>query len=216
MKRAKTMPSTRSAKRQAVEPTRRRPRADAVRNRRRLIEAAIAAFAQRGLDVGVAEIARRAGVGAATLFRHFPTKDDLVLAVFEARMEEAVGVARRALGMDDPGAAFEWFLLKMAEMQLSDTGFFDAIRQQMIERPALRKWKDEIEELLAQILARAQRADSVRPDVTVDDLRFVMMSLAQTDPVATGGVPNIHRRFLRILLDGMKPAGASVLEGRAS
>lgn len=191
---------------------RRRPRADAVRNRRRLVAAAIETFAERGLDVGVAEIAHRAGVGPATLFRNFPTKDDLILAVFEARMEEAVAVARQALEMDDPGAALEWFMFEVAEMQMSDVGFFDALRKQMIERPQLRKCKEEIESILGIILARAQRAGSVRADVTVDDLRFLMMSLTQADQVATGGVPNIHRRYIRILLDGMKPAGASKLD----
>src|SRR6476659_9745683 len=89
--------------------TTRRPRADALRNRQRLIDAAVAVFAEQGLDVAVAEIARRAEVGTATLFRNFPTKDALIYAVIEARVTELLEVGKRAQQVDDPGEAFEQF-----------------------------------------------------------------------------------------------------------
>src|SRR3954465_11493357 len=86
-------------------------RADAERNRRRILEAAAAAFAESGLDVGVAEIARRAGVGAGTIFRRFPTKEDLVVAIVEERIAQMVTLAEEALEEDDAGEAFRRFVL---------------------------------------------------------------------------------------------------------
>ncbi len=200
-----------AARAAASDRVHRRPRADAVRNRQRLVEAAIEALAAHGLDVGVAEVARRAGVGPGTLFRHFPTKEDLILAVFEVRVAEAIATAHRALEFDDAGEGFEWFHFQLAEMQLRDIGFFHAIRQRIFEHPGMRKRKDEIEALIAEILARAQRAGAVRPDVTIDDLRFLMMSLTQADYDLPGEQANAPARYLRILLDGLKPAGASDL-----
>src|SRR6476620_4163153 len=86
-------------------------RADAQRNLERILEAARAAFAERGLDVGVEEIARRAGVGKATFFRRFPTKDALVLAVLEGFVEDIEAEAERAVAAEDPLAGLRGFLM---------------------------------------------------------------------------------------------------------
>lgn len=188
-------------------------RADALRNRERIVAAAIEAFAQEGLDVGVAEIARRAEVGPGTLFRNFPTKEDLILAVFEERVKEAIAVAQASLDMEDAGAAFERFHFELAGLQMRDVGFFHAIRQRMFEHPVMRERKDQILKLVAQILERAQSAGAVRMDVTLDDLKFMMMSLTQADIPAGEMPPDIHARHLRILLDGLKPSGAGPMPG---
>ena len=186
----------------------RRPRADALRNRQRLIDAAVQVFAEQGLDVAVAEIARRAGVGTATLFRNFPTKDDLIYAVIEARVTELLEVGRRALEVEDPGAAFEQFLFGVADLQVRDRGFFEAIHSRLIDEPELMQCKKSISGIADQVLARAQEAGVVRTDVGAEDLGFLISSAAARD--------GHHERYLRILLDGLRPAGASPLPGGGS
>src|ERR1700761_643381 len=84
---------------------RRTMRADAERNRRRLLDAATEMFCERGLDVGVGEIAQQAGVGRGTLFRNFPTKEHLIAAIVVERINESIGRGRAALEADDPGEA---------------------------------------------------------------------------------------------------------------
>src|SRR4051812_2911433 len=102
-------------------------RRDAQRNRERILTATRAAFQERGLDVGVDEIARRAGVGMGTLYRHFPTKDALIDAILEVRFQELTTAADEALGEADPWAGFKRFLYRAAELQVDDRGFKDAL-----------------------------------------------------------------------------------------
>src|SRR5919204_5397690 len=106
-------------------------RADAARNRNRIIEAARLAFAGGGLDVGVEEIARRAGVGKGTLYRRFPTKEALVRAIFEDRLNELERLTTTAARSADPWNAFVSFLESAARMQASDQGFLDVVAQKM-------------------------------------------------------------------------------------
>src|SRR3954466_14337618 len=102
-------------------------RADAQRNLERILEAARAAFAERGLDVGVEEIARRAGVGKATFFRRFPSKDALVLAVLEGFVEQVEAAADRAVAAEDPMEGLRVFLMENMSLQAHNTAFFDAV-----------------------------------------------------------------------------------------
>ena len=186
----------------------RRPRADALRNRRRLIDAAVAEFAEQGLDVSVARIASRAGVGTATLFRNFPTKDDLIYSVIEARVNELLEVGQRALESEDPVAAFEQFLFDVADIQVRDRGFFEAIHTHLIDEPQLLECKQGMTAIAGEILKRAQKAGAVRKDVVAEDLRFIVSSAVSHD---TPSHPDLHRRYLQIMLDGLRPERASRL-----
>src|SRR3954451_20998189 len=99
-----------------------RLRADAERNRRRLLAAAAEVFARRGLEAGLDEIARHAGVGTGTVYRRFPDKSLLIDALFESRFQDLVAVAESALVMDDPWAGLVWFLERSITMQQADRG----------------------------------------------------------------------------------------------
>lgn len=178
-------------------------RADAARNRERLIAAATAAFGELGLEAGVAEIARRAGVGSATLFRNFPTKDDLINAVIEQRLLEVERLAERALTIDDAGLAFEALMFDVADMQAADLGFFEAMHTRVLDDPELSRMKTRMIEKAATLLRRAQKAGAIRADIEPEDLRFLLMSVVRKDPEIDA--PDAHRRYLRIILDGMKP-----------
>lgn len=191
-------------------PAPRRPRADAVRNRLRLVTAAAGAFRERGLEVGVAEIARRAGVGSATLFRNFPTKHELVYAVIEQRMLQIIKITDRAQTVEDPVAAFEQLLFEVADFLADDAGVFEALHLRVIDEPELVELKDRMFATAAEVLSRAQQAGAVRADVVPEDLRFLLISAVRAgDEIESA--PGIHRRYLRIIIDGLRPGGASRL-----
>jgi AcrR family transcriptional regulator len=193
----------------AAGPAVRRRRADATRNRERLIAAATEAFREHGLEAGVAEIARHAGVGSATLFRNFRNKDELIHAVIEKRVEEAQRLAERALEIADPATAFSRLLFDIADLQAQDLGFFEALRSRVLDDPELFEHKTKLIATAQRVLERAQRAGAVRADVVAEDLRFLLMSVVRGD--VAGGAPGIHRRYLRIILDGLRPVNASDL-----
>ena len=106
-------------------------RADAARNRARVLDAARTAFAEAGLDVGVEEIARRAGVGKGTLYRRFPTKEALVRAIFEDILDEIERLVAEAEAEPDAWEAFAHYLSGAARMQASNQGFFDVVAQRL-------------------------------------------------------------------------------------
>src|SRR3954463_14157284 len=106
-------------------------RADAARNRTRVLDAARTAFAQVGLDVGVEEIARRAGVGKGTLYRRFPTKEALVRAIFDEILSDFTRLAAESARDADAWEAFAGFLEAAARMQASNQGFYDVVAQRM-------------------------------------------------------------------------------------
>jgi AcrR family transcriptional regulator len=192
----------------AAEASARRPRADAVRNRARLIEAASEAFREEGLEVSVAEIARRAGVGAGALFRNFPTKEDLVSAIFEQRIGEWTAVAEAALADEDPVKAFEEFALRAADAQYRDRGLMESYKAGMLERPELYERKCEAMRLSEAILERAQKANAVRRDITADDLGNLIgaaVGAATSQQEQSGGDAPLEF-YLRILLDGLRPS----------
>src|ERR1700742_1059598 len=112
-------------------------RADAARNRERIVGAETEVFAERGLEASTAEIATRAGVGEATLFRRFPTKDDLVTAIIAVQLEEAAGIAASCLEEEDPWRGVERFLFEMAERSTADHGVSDATKERCMASPTL-------------------------------------------------------------------------------
>jgi AcrR family transcriptional regulator len=188
-------------------------RADAARNRKRIIEAATAVFAERGLEASTAEIAHRAGVGEATLFRRFPTKDDLVIAIVRTQLEEVIALAEHCLELEDPWRAIERFLSAMVERQISDRGASDAAKDHCMLSPALDEPRRRIMELLNALVRRGQEAGVVREDLSGQDLGFLMAAAS-----AVGGVPfpglrdDLWKRYLGVILDGMRPEGATRLK----
>src|SRR5580658_8633097 len=101
----------------------RRLHGDAQRNRDRLLAAARELFATRGIDVAMADIARHAGVSNGTLYNRFPTREDLIEAVFTDRLESMAALAARALADDDPWHGFVGYLTAVCELQAADRGF---------------------------------------------------------------------------------------------
>jgi AcrR family transcriptional regulator len=174
-----------------------------------VLEAAAQAFAEQGLDVGVAEIARRAGVGNATVFRRFPTKDALIEAIIEDRVIELCAAAERAAGCEDPWEAVVQVLEVAAELQARDHGFFQAFEQHLLKNPAIVAAHRPIFEAFDPIVRRAQQAGALRADITTSDVLAVSKGAVAGLPPVPGVRRDHWRRLLSIVLDGLRPAAAT-------
>jgi AcrR family transcriptional regulator len=168
-------------------------RADARRNLERVLDAATEEFAASGPEASIDEIARRAGVGHGTVFRRFPTKDDLMFAVIERHIGELRTIAEEALAADDPGEAFFDFVHRVAELNMSTPGLHRCVVH-CGEKPGAA----ELETLAARIVGRAQRAGTVRRDVRPEDVRILVRSALTTAPEGQ------WRRHLAVVLDGLR------------
>jgi len=191
-------------------------RADAARNRERIVAAAVEVFAERGLEASTAEIAQRAGVGEATLFRRFPTKDDLVTAIVAVMLEDAATVATSCLEEADPWRGVERFLYEMAERASEDHVINDGTKERCMASPALAAERTRILDLTAQLVRRAQNADALRDDIAGQDLMFLMGAVASVGEVPFDGLrPDLWKRYLGIVLDGLRPGNTSKLRPAA-
>jgi AcrR family transcriptional regulator len=187
-------------------------RADAARNRERIVAAAIEVFAERGLEASTAEIATRAGVGEATLFRRFPTKDDLITAIVAVQLEDAALVASSCLEEEDPWRGIERFLYEMAERASRDHGIADANKERCMASPTLAAERGHILDLTAQLVRRAQAANAIRDDIAGQDLMFLMAAIGSLGETPFPGLrADLWKRYLGIVLDGLRPEGASRL-----
>jgi AcrR family transcriptional regulator len=187
-------------------------RADAARNRRRILDAAAAVFAERGLDASTAEIARRAGVGEATLFRRFPTKDDLIVAIIAEQMDAVIALGEECLAEPDPWGAVEHFFLAIVEKQVNDRGAFDAIKEKCMTSPTLAERRRRVMDLVHRLVRRAQDAGVVRDDLTAPDLAMLAHAAGAVADVAFPGLrDDLWKRYLGVILDGIRPEGATKL-----
>ena len=168
-------------------------RADARRNLERVLDAAERAFGASGPDASIDEIARLAGVGHGTVFRRFPTKDDLMFAVIERHVDELRRLAEEALVADDPGLAFFDFVWRLAELNMSTPGLHRCVVH-CGDKPGAA----ELERLADRIVSRAQLAGAVRRDVKAKDVRVLVRSALTNAP------PGQWRRHLGVVLDGLR------------
>jgi AcrR family transcriptional regulator len=168
-------------------------RADARRNLERVLDAAEQAFGASGPDASIDEIARLAGVGHGTVFRRFPTKDDLMFAVIERHVHEMCSFANEALAADDPGRAFFDFVWRVAELNMSTPGLHRCVVH-CGDKPGAA----ELEKLADRIVSRAQRSGAVRRDVKAEDVRVLVRSALTHAPAGE------WRRYLEVVLDGLR------------
>ena len=181
-------------------------RSDARRNRRRVLEAAREAFATDGLAVPLDEIARRAGVGAGTVYRHFPNKDALFEAVVFDRLRRLVDEARSFASSKEPGDALFGFLRRMVEEGLAKKDLLDALAGAGIDvdvggSPVSR----DLRGVVAELLTDAQRAGAVRKDVTAAEVMVLLLgtALAIRQRAGEGGESD---RIVAVVCDGLRPA----------
>src|ERR1700733_11016416 len=160
-----------------VEP--RRLRADAQRNRRRLIEAATERFSERGLEVGVSDIAAHAGVGRGTLFRNFPSKEHLIAAIVVERMRESIIRGRAALEAPDAGQALFDLIEQSVGRSQTDRALFDAIADTWLANDEIREVHGQLLEMLDGLVRRAQAQGVVRDDVGAVDVLMMVKGVCE-------------------------------------
>jgi AcrR family transcriptional regulator len=187
-------------------------RADAARNRARILLAANEVFAQRGLEASTAEIAHRAGVGEATLFRRFPTKDDLIVAILLEQTEQVLAIARDCLAEPDPWRGLERFFGTVVERMIEDRGWMESAKSRCLARPELVAPRRRLLDAVGELVGRAQEAGAVRPDVTGPDIAFLVTAAAAVGDVAFAGLRHdLWKRYAGVILDGLRPAAATPL-----
>jgi AcrR family transcriptional regulator len=187
----------------------RAPRRDAQRNRERLVASARGVFAECGVDASLEEIARRAGVGIGTLYRHFPTRQALVEALYEERIGELLAIATDARSSPDAWTAFSTFLERTVELHACDQLLKDVLAQYAAGGEGPAGAKEELRRAVDELLARAHAEGSLRPDFTVVDLRLLFRSLRPLIEPTPGNAPDAWRRHLGFVLDGLRAEAAA-------
>jgi AcrR family transcriptional regulator len=175
-------------------------RADARRNYERLLDAARAAFTEHGVDAPLDDIARRAGVGAGTLYRHFPTRDALIEAVYRGDVEELCALAYRLLETSPPADALaDWMRAQVAHVQ-HKRGLGNALVAAVGHDSELFAWcRQRLWDASGALLAAARTTGAVRGDVEAADL----LRLGHGVAIATERVPQDAQRLLTVVLDGL-------------
>jgi AcrR family transcriptional regulator len=181
-------------------------RSDALRNRERLLEAARAAFAADGLSVSLDEIARRAGVGPGTLYRHFPAKEALFEAVLQDRLQRLADEAGALRDAHDPGAALLGYVDRLIAEAALKRDLADALASTGTELSAgLADTGARIRDGIQHLLVRAQASGAIRDDLDVDDLMTIIASMMFA--LRRGGVQaSDPQRAVAVLRDGLLAA----------
>ncbi len=179
-------------------------RADARRNYDKLVGAAREVFAAEGGGASMEAVARKAGVGVGTLYRHFPRRIDLVQAVYEDDVEELVETADRAVAELEPWPAVVAFLEAFVRYARTKRTFLNELREAFDKDPALKlRLRERIDEATELVVGRAQRAGAVRPDVEGADLTQLLGPMC-TSPTLTD---EQSVRLLPMILDGLRTRG---------
>jgi AcrR family transcriptional regulator len=186
-------------------------RVDAERNRARIVEAAQAAFAEHGLDVPLEDVAGGAGVGIATLYRRFPTRDDLIAACFERRLADYARAAEEALEAPDGWSGFCAYVERICAMQAADRGLADVLTRTFPNAKALEAHRALGYERSVRLLDRAKAEGTLRSDVVPEDLVLLLMANAGVVEGFGEAAPEAWRRFVAIMLDGFRADGAGAL-----
>jgi AcrR family transcriptional regulator len=188
-----------------VPPDDRPLRADAVRNRAAIVRAARSVMGRRGLDAPLDEIAQAAGVGNATLYRRFPTRRDLVAAVFAEEMSRYAAAVERALADPDPWRAVRGYLAEICALQAENRALADLVTSTEftdVTRPVAVAH-------LHELLQRAQEAGQLRADFAVEDVALVLMANAGVVRRTAEHAPSSSPRLVALLLDGLHAAAAT-------
>jgi AcrR family transcriptional regulator len=192
----------------AKHPDGHRPlRADARRNHEAVVAAARRLFAERGLEAQMPDIAEAAGVGVGTVYRHFPTKEELIEALAADRFERLAESAREALAEPDAWEAFRGFIQFAAELQARDC----ALSEVMASRPEMMRAAAEDSGLMgltAELVERGQKAGVLRPDIDVEDVPTLICGLGRVTQAGNALPAMRWERLHAIVLDGLRAPGS--------
>lgn len=179
-------------------------RRDAERNRHLIVGAARELFAERGLDVSMDEIARRAGVGVGTVYRRFADKELLIDALFDDRLETIVAIAAESLECEDPWEALTLYMERYVSVQAEDRGLRQLLFSSLHAEDRVARARGRIKPITDELLRRAHTAGQLRPDATGTDIALLQFMLSALVDYTRDVDPLAWRRFLGIVLDGLR------------
>src|SRR5215218_9316783 len=185
-------------------------RADARRNREAVIAAAKKLFADAGLDAQMPDVAKAAKVGVGTVYRHFPTKEDLIAALAAERFERLAEKAREGVEAEDPWEGLCDFIHFAAQIQADDRGLCEVMgsRPDVMNASALAVGLDE---LCEKLVKRAQRSGELRKDLEWEDIPMIACGLGRITPAEMGPSTGRWPRLVEIIIDGLRAPGSSKL-----
>ena len=186
-------------------------RRDVQERRDKLLAAAQREFAAHGVDASLEKIARDAGVAIGTLYRHFPTRLDLLMAAFKPRLQEFLDGAAKALEMDDPWEGFVCYLENLFGVQAGDRGFNDFLSRRFPGNADTERIHDQMCQQIEDVLTRAQEAGEARPDITQADIVNLIWSNGRMIDATSTTAPNAWRRYLYLMLDAYRAERAHSL-----
>jgi AcrR family transcriptional regulator len=178
-------------------------RKDSARKRDQIIDSARELFAQRGLGVGLNEIASHAGVGVGTVYRHFPDKEQLVDVLYEQRLEDVVALAEKALADDDSWRGLAEFLDGWVRLHLADRSLTRVFMDPGLGQQRVDASRDRIAPLTNVIADRAREDGHTRADFRGTDVFFIQLSLVGLIDRSHAHAPHIYRRYLAMMLEGV-------------
>ncbi len=178
-------------------------RKDAERNRQRILAAADEVFTERGLEVSLDEVARHAGVGVGTVYRRFTDKDELVATLFAAHVNDIADKAEQALEMPDPWEALVWFLHQMVTKMADNVGLRQLILYASYAEHHVAYARQTMFPRVHTLIERAKATGQARADLAPTDVPFIALMLSTATEYAQQTRPEIWRRYLTLLTDGM-------------
>jgi AcrR family transcriptional regulator len=187
-------------------------RSDSVRNRARLIEAAAEVFAERGFSATLDDVARHAGLGTGTAYRHFPNKQALAAEILTVATEQIATDAREALAIDDPWQALVTFFERSARRQARDRGLYEALTGRGDDDAQARIWPGIIA-AVTELFDRAHRAGVVRSDAAPQDVAAIFALLGPAFEMSRTAADGLWQRYLALILDGLRAVDRPPLPG---
>lgn len=179
-------------------------RSDALRNRDLIVSAAAQLFAERGLTVPLEDVARAAGVGVATLYRRFPTRSELAIAVFERNMSSYIDVVEKALANSEPWDSFRNLAFDLCALQASDPGMRAILTTEFPPSSLIERQANQMVEKVGEVMTRAQADGALRPDVVVGDVVVMLLANAGVVEATREHAPDAWRRFAAMMVDSMR------------
>jgi AcrR family transcriptional regulator len=192
-----------------ADPPARGLRRDAALNREHIVNAAREVFREQGLGAPIEDVARRAGVGVATLYRRFPTRPELIAGAFASKMDAYAEATEHALGYADPWAGFCWYVERVCEMQAQDHGFTDVLTMTFPMSPEFEDVRDRVFTRFAVLVKRAKKSGRLRTDFSTEDLPLVLMANAGVINATGIAAPDAWHRVVHLFLQAFEaPARA--------
>jgi AcrR family transcriptional regulator len=179
-------------------------RKDAERNLRRILDAATEVFATRGLAVTMDDVAHHAGVGVGTVYRRFANKDELIEALFVEQIEALAELGREGLALADPWEGFVFFMQGALDRQARDRALKQLLFESGHGQERVAHARDTLAPVVTELVERARAAGQMRPDVEGQDTPVMQMMLATVVDFSRDVEPELWRRFLAIVLDGLR------------